>query len=177
VLEGSPRLRPLSNAHRSRVHHHGEKRARRPELAAINVIGDAIHNFIDGVLIGASYVASPVLGFSTTVAVLFHEIPQELGDFGILLHSGVSVRKAVLLNVASASVAIVGTLAALIVGGSAGTKVTAVLIPITAGGFVYIASADLIPEPQHDRSVRGLVVQASLIPLGIAAMALLAVVE
>ena len=88
-------------------HHHPEA-STRPELAAINVLGDAIHNFLDGVLIAASYLVSPALGLATTVAVLFHEIPQELGDFGILVHSGLSVRRAVLFNLVSASVAILG---------------------------------------------------------------------
>lgn len=161
-----------------RHHHHAEEEeGGRPALAAINVIGDAIHNFIDGVLIGASYLVSPALGFSTTIAVLLHEIPQELGDFGILLHSGLSVRKAVLLNLASASVAIVGTVTALVVGTLLGTIVTSVLVPLTAGGFVYIAAADLIPELQHDRTLRGGLLQACLISLGIAVMAVLAVLE
>lgn len=148
-----------------------------PVLATINVIGDAIHNFIDGVLIGASYLASPALGLSTTVAVLFHEIPQELGDFGILVHSGLSARKALLLNLASASLAIVGTLVTLFAGHAGETALAGVLVPVTAGGFVYIAAADLIPELQHDRSLRGLVTQVSLIALGIAVMALLTLVD
>lgn len=146
-------------------------------LATINIIGDAIHNFIDGVLIGASYLASPALGVSTTVAVLFHEIPQELGDFGVLVHGGLGVRKAVLLNLASASLAIVGTAGTLLVGQAAGTTVTALLVPLTAGGFVYIAAADLIPELQRDRTGRGLFTQAALIALGIAVMALLTLLE
>jgi zinc and cadmium transporter len=156
--------------------HEGKHELRRPEVAAINVLGDAIHNFIDGVLIGASYLATPVLGVSTTVAVLLHEIPQELGDFGILVHSGLGVRKAVLLNLASASVAIVGTAVALVAGLAAQEAVTSTLLPVTAGGFVYLAAADLIPELQHDRSVRALVVQTTLITTGIAVMGLLALV-
>jgi zinc and cadmium transporter len=156
--------------------HEGKHELRRPEVAAINVLGDAIHNFIDGVLIGASYLVTPVLGVSTTVAVLLHEIPQELGDFGILVHSGLGVRKAVLLNLASASVAIVGTAVALVAGLAAQEAVTGTLLPVTAGGFVYLAAADLIPELQHDRSVRALVVQTTLITMGIAVMGLLALV-
>jgi zinc and cadmium transporter len=95
-------------------HRHGslqrgrENAVRRPELAAINVVGDGIHNVIDGVLIAASYLVSPVLGVSTTIAVLLHEVPQELGDFGVLVHSGLSVRRAILVNVSSASVAVAG---------------------------------------------------------------------
>jgi zinc and cadmium transporter len=158
------------------AHHHGPS-IERPELAAINVFGDAIHNFIDGVLIGASYLAGPTLGVSTTVAVLLHEIPQELGDFGILVHSGLSVRKAVLVNLASASMAVVGAIVALLVGSAARETVFAALLPMTAGGFVYLAAADLIPELQHDRSLRALAVQGSLIAGGIAVMGLLTLLE
>jgi zinc and cadmium transporter len=157
-------------------HHHPESSAR-PELAAINILGDAIHNFIDGVLIAVSYLVSPALGMATTVAVLFHEIPQELGDFGILIHSGLSVRRAVLLNLASASVAVLGAVVALLLGAVAGPAITRLLIPVTAGGFVYIAAADLIPELQHDRTGRGLLVQVSLISLGMGVMGLLAILE
>jgi len=158
-------------------YHHGPEAIGQPALAAVNILGDAIHNFIDGVLIGASYLASPTLGVTTTLAVFLHEIPQELGDFGILIHSGLSVRSAVLLNLASASVAILGTAFALICGSVAGGVVAGVLIPITAGGFVYVAAADLIPELQHDRSLLGLVVQTSLVMLGIGVMGLLAFFE
>ncbi len=161
------------------VHAHGEERApgARPELAAINVVGDAIHNFIDGMLIAASWLASPTLGLTTTMAVFLHEIPQELGDFGVLLHSGLGVRKALLLNLASASVSVVGAVATLAVGGGAAQAATGLLVPVAAGGFVYIAAADLIPELQHDRTLRGLAVQASLVTAGIAVMALLAGLE
>jgi zinc and cadmium transporter len=154
--------------------HPDELHAARPELAAINVLGDAIHNFIDGALIGASYLASPTLGVATTIAVLLHEIPQELGDFGILVHSGLGVRKAALVNLASAGVAIVGTAVSLVLGSLAQEAITGTLLPVTAGGFVYLAAADLIPELQHDRTLRALVVQTSLIAAGIAVMGLLA---
>src|SRR5262249_30870765 len=110
--------------------HHGRDHGPRPELAAINVLGDAIHNFIDGVLIGASYLTSPALGISTTVAVLLHEIPQELGDFGILIHSGLSVRRALVVNLASASVAVLGTAIALLVGVSARETFSTALVPV-----------------------------------------------
>jgi zinc and cadmium transporter len=150
---------------------------RRLELATVNIIGDAVHNFIDGALIAASYLVSPELGFSTTIAVVFHEIPQELGDFGVLIHSGLSVREAVALNLASASVAILGTVVTLLAGAAAGPIVAQILVPVTAGGFVYIAAADLVPELQHDRTLRGLIVQASLIAAGTAVMAGLALVE
>lgn len=98
-------------------------------------------------------------------------------DFGILIHSGLSVRRAVLLNLASASVAILGAVAALLLGAVSGAAVTMLLIPVTAGGFVYIAAADLMPELQHDRTGRGGLVQVSLISLGMGVMGLLAILE
>jgi len=142
----------------------------RPELAAMNLIGDAVHNFIDGALIAASYLVSPALGFSTTLAVVFHEIPQELGDFGVLIHSGLSVRQALALNLASASVAILGNVATLWIGAETGPLVSDLLVPVTAGGFIYIAAADLIPELQHDRSMSALLTQGVLLAAGIAVM-------
>ena len=157
-------------------HHHHET-VERPELAGMNILGDAIHNYIDGLLIGASWLVSPALGITTTMAVLLHEIPQELGDFGILIHSGLTIRQAALVNVASAAVAVLGTTTAVIAGAIAHERVTELLVPLTAGGFVYIAAADLIPELQHDRSLRALVTQTALIALGIGVMALLTLVD
>ncbi|HEX7828599.1 MAG TPA: ZIP family metal transporter [Thermoanaerobaculia bacterium] len=159
------------------LHHHDHPDVERPELAGVNVLGDAIHNYLDGLLIGASWLVSPALGVTTTIAVLLHEIPQEIGDFGILIHSGLTVRKAVWLNVMSAATAILGTTTAVIAGAVAHERMTSLLVPLTAGGFVYIAAADLIPELQHDRSLRALVTQTLLISLGIGVMALLAFID
>ncbi len=167
----------LSHHHGLLHRHHHSEAIERPTLAAVNVVGDAIHNYLDGLLIGASWLASPELGLSTTIAVLLHEIPQELADFGILIHSGLTVRRATLLNLGSAAVAILGTATAVLIGVVAHERVTAILIPLTAGGFVYIAAADLIPELQHDRRLRALVTQTLLIASGIAVMALLTLVE
>ncbi len=169
-------LEKLLRRGHSVVHHHHQHHpteVRRPELAAINLIGDGVHNFIDGALIAGSYLISPTLGVSTTIAVLFHEVPQELGDFGVLIHSGVPVRRAVLLNLASASCAILGALVTLSFGSAFGGWVESTLIPVTAGGFVYIAAADLIPELQHERSWKGFVWQSALMTLGIGVMAAL----
>jgi zinc and cadmium transporter len=154
-----------------RPHRSGDAPAR-PEFAAINIAGDACHNFVDGVLIGASWQVSPSLGLATTIAVLLHEIPQELGDFGVLLRSGMSTRRAVLVNLASAGTAIVGAIAALVLGAAASDSVR-YLVPITAGTFVYLAAADLIPELQNDRSWRALATQTPAIAAGIAVMGLL----
>ncbi|HVV87818.1 MAG TPA: ZIP family metal transporter [Kofleriaceae bacterium] len=144
-----------------------------PPLAAINLLGDGIHNLLDGMLIGASYLVGPTLGISTTLAVIAHEVPQELGDFGVLVHSGLPVRRAIALNLLSASAAIAGTVIVLLARGA----VAGGLVPVAAGGFVYIAAADLIPELHRDRSVRALLQQAGLIAAGIAAMAALTLAE
>lgn len=145
-----------------------------PDLATINLVGDALHNFVDGVLIGATYLVSPTLGISTTLAIAAHEIPQELGDFGVLLESGLSVRKAVLLNLASASAAVLGTIVTLVIGATLGTTLSAIVVPVTAGGFIYIAAAVLIPTLQRAHSVRSLLTQVASIGVGVAIMVLLA---
>lgn len=142
-------------------------------LAAINIIGDGIHNFIDGMLIAASYLVSPVLGASTTLAVVLHEIPQELGDFGILVHAGLTPRRALLLNLASACTALLGCVGTLLVGGAAGEAASRALVPLAAGGFVYIACADLIPELQRERRLGSTAAQIGLISIGVAVMAAL----
>ena len=141
------------------------------------LVADGLHNLLGGLSIGAVFVADVRLGIMAWFAAAAHEVPQELGDFGVLVHSGLGVRKAVLVNFASASLAIAGAILALLVGGVAGSAVVAVMLPITAGGFVYIAAADLIPELQHDHSARGLLVQASFIAAGIAIMATLTLLE
>jgi zinc and cadmium transporter len=157
-------------------HYHGRDDIIRPELVAINLTGDAIHNFIDGLMIGASYLVSPRVGQSTTIAVLLHEIPQEFGDFGILIHSGLRARTAVLLNLASASR--LPRNSHLIAGGfrRSGNR-HHFLASNHRRGFVYLAAADLIPVPQHDRSFRALVGQTVLISSGIAIMGLLTLVK
>lgn len=158
-------------------HDHAHGHRHRPELAAINIFGDVVHNLIDGILIGASYLVSPSMGISTTIAVALHEIPQELGDFGVLVHAGLTPRRAVGYNLAAASAAIVGTVIVLIFGSVAKDITTSVLLPITAGGFVYIAAADLIPELQHERRLSLTIIQTLLICAGIAIMGLLTLTE
>ena len=114
-------------------------------LAAINLVGDAFHNFIDGILIAGSYLVNIPLGITTTIAVLFHEIPQEIGDFGILLHSGYSKAKAIAYNFLISLTAFLGAILTFFIGPLI-ENFTSIIIPITAGGFLYIAGSDLIPE-------------------------------
>lgn len=149
----------------------------RPELVMVNLIGDSIHNFMDGALIAASYLSSPTLGVSTTLAVICHELPQELGDLGVLLHAGLGVRRAVALNLASAGTAVAGAVTTLLAGEAAGRQVSDVLVPLAAGGFVYLAAAELMPELQRDRSSRALAAQLLWMMVGIGLMAALALLE
>ncbi len=114
-------------------------------VVTLNLIGNGVHNLIDGMVIGASFLVSVPLGIATTLAVILHEIPQEMGDFGVLVHGGLPVKKALLFNFFSALSAILGAVISLFVG-QYSTTYTLALLPITAGGFLYIAGSDLIPE-------------------------------
>lgn len=130
-------------------------------FAYMNLFGDAVHNFIDGLIVGGSYLSSIPLGISTTLAVAFHEIPQEIGDCGVLLHGGFDKSKAIIFNFASALTAVLGALTVLSLS-SVIQELTPYLVPFAAGSFIYIAGSDLIPqlrkdEPQLLRSVLQLV--------------------
>lgn len=114
-------------------------------LPAVILTGDGLHNFIDGIIIAASYAVSIPLGIATTIAVLLHEIPQEIGDFGALIYAGLSKAKALMYNFISALFAILGALLVLLVNANF-DRINEVLIPMAAGGFIYIASADMIPQ-------------------------------
>jgi zinc and cadmium transporter len=120
-------------------------------MGRMNLIADGLHNSIDGLLIGASYLVDVQIGIATTVAVLLHELPQELGDFGVLIHAGYSRSKALLFNLVSASFAIAAVLIALWIGTSV-ADFTQIMIPIAAGAFLYVAGSDLVPELHKERA-------------------------
>ncbi|MEM3641857.1 MAG: ZIP family metal transporter, partial [Candidatus Bathyarchaeia archaeon] len=112
-------------------------------FAYLNLIGDGIHNFIDGMVIAATFMFSFSLGFTTTLAVIFHEIPQEIGDFGVLVYGGFNKRKALAYNFISALTAILGALATYFL--VCLQSLETLLLPFAAGGFIYIAATDLMP--------------------------------
>ncbi len=141
-------------------------------FAMMNLIGDGVHNFIDGLIIGASYLVSIPVGMATTIAVGVHEIPQEIGDFGVLLHGGFSKGKAVFYNFLSALMAFLGAIVSLLLSTITG-NVTTYLIPFAAGGFIYIAGSDLIPELHKEVKVRKSLLQFIAFVLGILIMFLL----
>ena len=138
-------------------------------VAFMNLFGDAVHNFVDGMIIGAAYMVSIPVGFATTLAVLLHEIPQEIGDFGVLLHAGMKKKKALLLNFLISLTAGLGVVLALLLSSHVeGT--TEFLIPFAAGSFIYIAIADLIPEMHKEVAVKKSLLQFLMFALGVALM-------
>lgn len=147
-------------------------------VAMLNIIGDGVHNMLDGMIVAASFAVSVPIGVATTLAVILHEIPQEIGDFGILVYSGMSVKKALFFNFISALTAVVGAVIALILE-SRIKGFSAYLLPITAGGFLYIGGSDLIPELHKEDHVKisTSLLQLVSIMLGIGVMALLVFVE
>jgi zinc and cadmium transporter len=147
-------------------------------VVTMNLLGDGLHNLIDGMIIGATYMVSIPLGISTTLAVVLHEIPQEIGDFGVLVYGGLSTAKALAFNLLTASVSIAGALISLCVGPLLGDYAVT-LLPITAGGFLYIAGSDLVPELQQECEVNvsSAVLQFICLILGIGVMALLVFLE
>ncbi|EKE25025.1 MAG: hypothetical protein ACD_5C00323G0002 [uncultured bacterium] len=133
------------------------------------MFGDAAHNFIDGMIIAASYLISIPLGIATTLAVIAHEIPHEIGDFASMLYGGFSKQKALWYNFLAGIVAVFGAIAVLIIGESFASA-TEYLVPFAAGGFIYVASADIIPELHKTSKVSHSLAQLLLIVLGIAVM-------
>jgi len=146
-------------------------------FAYMNLFGDAVHNLIDGLIVGGSYLASIPLGVASTIAVIFHEIPQELGDFSVLVYGGFHKRKALMFNFLTALTAIVGAIIALIIGSAVGGFVP-LLVPFAAGNFIYIAGSDLIPELRKDTpEPKKAVLQMTSIVLGFVPMVLLLMME
>lgn len=132
----------------------------------LNLIGDATHNLIDGMIITASFLVNTNVGLSTTVAVLFHEIPQEIGDFGVLVYGGFTRNRALLFNFLSALTAIVGV----IISNHFSLHVenfVGYLMALSAGGFIYISGSELIPEIQKEKNIGKSMIQFILFILGI----------
>lgn len=134
----------------------------------MNLLGDAIHNFIDGIIIAATFIVDARLGVITALAVMLHEIPQEMSDFALLVHGGFSRRKAIGYNFLTALTAILGAVITYFV--SSAVNMTSFLIPFAAGGFIYIAGSDLIPELHKELGVKKSIAQFALFMIGIIIM-------
>lgn len=138
-------------------------------LGIMNLIGDGLHNFTDGIIIASSFMVSTGLGLATSFAVLLHEIPQEIGDYSVLIYAGFSKSKALFFNLLSALLAVGGAVLTLIIGQNI-EDFAQILIPLTTGGFIYIASADLIPELKKEEGVKKSVLQFISLLMGIIIM-------
>lgn len=143
-------------------------------IALINIIGDSLHNLMDGLIIGASYNVNAVIGVTTTIAVILHEIPQEIGDFGVLIFAGIKRKKALIFNFLSALTAVIGTIISLVLGPNV-KNYSIYLMPITAGGFIYIACSDLIPQLHGWKLLKTTITQFVAMVFGILVMYLIGI--
>jgi zinc and cadmium transporter len=127
----------------------------------MNLFGDSVHNFIDGLVIASSFMIDVKLGFVTTFAIALHEVPQEIGDFGVLIHAGYDKLKAILVNYLVALTVVLGGIVGFFVSSSAESIIPG-LLPFAAGGFIYIAASDLMPEikkePDLKRSIHSFLI-------------------
>lgn len=138
-------------------------------IARMNLMGDAVHNFVDGILIAGSYIVDPALGFTTTLAIIAHEIPQEMGDVGALVYGGYSPTQAVRYNFYCSLTAVAGAIFTLLFSQVAESSLV-FLLPIAAGGFIYIAATDMIPALHEHSTLPHLVGQTAIFAFGIGFM-------
>lgn len=156
------------HGHHEHSHHSAATRSKAQQTLVI--VGDTLHNAIDGIAIGAAFLVNPAAGIGTAIAVAAHELPQELGDFGILLGRGMKPRNVVLVNLLSALATVVTALTTYLLG-SVYQINPAPLLAVAAGFFVYIAASDIIPEI-HDQPRREANLQAIILFVGVILIAL-----
>src|SRR3990167_8844632 len=159
-------------------HHHNSDHAEENLLhvGRMVLVSDGVHNFIDGLMVAAAYLVSIEVGVATTIAVILHEIPQEMGNLGVLIHAGYTKAKALWFNFLSALTAVAGAVIALVLG-SITEQFALWLLPLTAGSFIYIALSDLIPELQKNREISQGAIQVIAISIGVLSMAALLALE
>jgi zinc and cadmium transporter len=155
-------------------HHHHAHSDETPKAANkwLIVLGDIFHNFLDGAVIGAAFLVSPATGIIATLAIAAHEIPQELGDFGLLLKKGMSRRSVLLVNLFSALATVVAAVGIVVLGGNFELPIAEVLA-VTAGFFIYIAVSDIIPTIHAESKARAANVQTLVLLAGVAVVAIL----
>jgi zinc and cadmium transporter len=146
-------------------HKRGHKCPIRP-MGYLNLIGDGVHNFTDGIIVAAAFMVNVPLGLMATLAVIFHEIPQEIGDFAVLVYSGFSRKSALFFNFLSALTAILGVLVTYLFASVIG-NLTVYLIPFAAGGFIYIAMTDLLAELKEETNIKKATLQILIFLIGI----------
>jgi zinc and cadmium transporter len=153
-------------------HHHGHDEHEAGPGGVLILVGDSIHNFADGLLIAAAFLTDPRLGWLTAIAIATHEIPQEIGDFIVLLNAGYTKRRAILFNLIAGLAAVLGG-----VLGYFALQLSRAWLPyviaVAAASFVYIALADLVPDMQRQRKTPASLIQFALMGLGILVIALI----
>ncbi|MDR1032613.1 MAG: ZIP family metal transporter [Candidatus Nomurabacteria bacterium] len=154
-------------------HPSGESASSKP-INSMIIIGDTIHNFIDGTAIAAGFLISPISGLIVTLAVVAHEIPQEIGDFGVMLHNGVSRGKAILINALSACASTAGAVIFYLLGDAADINL-APLLGVVAGFFIYIAATDIIPTIHRERTKAEAVKKSAWVVVGVVLISLVIV--
>ena len=132
----------------------------------LNLLGDGIHNLVDGMVIAASFLITTPVGLATTVAVIFHELPQEIGDFGVLVYGGFTRYRALFANFLSALTAVVGAFISNYFSSHVDNFV-GLLVAFGAGGFIYLAASELIPEIQKEENIEKSIIQFVLFVFGI----------
>jgi len=157
-------------------HHELDEENHVHPVGKIIIFSGSVHNFMDGVIIAASYMVSIEIGIATTIAVVLHEIPQELGHFGVLIYSGYSKMRALFLNFLSALTSVAGAIFVFFLGEMAGPMIKWFL-PLIAGGFIYIAIADLIPELHKEKNRLYSVIQVLVAIVGVLMMLALLALE
>jgi zinc and cadmium transporter len=159
-----------------RWHHcHDDGCSHKHHLGVMNLVGDGVHNFIDGLIIFAAFYADFHLGLVVTLSVIIHEIPQELGDLGVLIYSGFSKVKALLFNFASALTSILGVVVAYYLI-NFNYSISGILLPLAAGGFIYIGASDLVPELHQEKNTAKSVVSFAIFVLALVFMYLIKVI-
>lgn len=142
----------------------------------MNLIGDGVHNFIDGLIVGGAFLVDINLGFATSLAIILHEIPQEIGDYGVLVYGGMRPRKALYLNLCSGLTAIFGALIALALNNFVDV-LTGYLLPFAVGNFLYIAGSDLVPELKDEKDLGESLIQLFVMIVGVILLYALTFVE
>lgn len=159
--------------HHTHKEHTDEPHGHAYHLAPLNLIGDGVHNFLDGLVIAGAYAVSLPTGIAATIGVIVHELPQEFADFGILLYAGLSRIKALLFNFFSALAALLGAIVGLVISSS--SEFAALLVALAAGNFIYIAASNLVPELHRKCSIFETILHVMMIILGIGIMLAIAI--
>lgn len=153
-------------------HAHGHDAHEAGKAGWMILVGDGLHNFTDGILIAAAFLANPNLGLVTGLAIIAHEIPQEIGDFIVLLNAGFSRKRAYLYNLICSLMAVAGGLLGYATLERASNWIPYVLV-VASSGFIYIAVSDLMPQMQRRATMRETIPQVLLIAVGVVAVLIL----